>query len=322
MNDGGMDISEDGGNTWSNRSNGLAATMFYDIDVSQTDDRMFGGGAQDNGTNITTTGKDDDFFEITGGDGGWMIIDPTTVDHLYTTSQFMTVYRYRTGIGFTEASPPADEAERNSVWMIFLEMDYSNPNIIFAGGLRVWRTIDDGKSWSAVSSILDNSAISAIEIARADPKVIFVGTENGGIFKSSDGGASWSSDISSPILPGFTVTRIITSPLDANTVFVTVANFGASHVFRSTDGGGSWLDVDRRRLADVPHHAVIIPQDRPSELYVCSDAGVFLSKDAGENWINLTANLPNVQVVDLVYQEASGALIAATYGRSLWRLKV
>ena len=69
MNDGGMDVSVDGGLTWANRSNGLAVSMFYDVDVSQRDGRMFGGGLQDNGTNLTRSGKPDDFVEITGGDG-------------------------------------------------------------------------------------------------------------------------------------------------------------------------------------------------------------------------------------------------------------
>jgi len=71
-NDGGMDVSEDGGLTWANRSNGLAATMYYDADVAQSDGRVFGGGSQDNGTLITTTGGSDDHYEILGGDGGWI----------------------------------------------------------------------------------------------------------------------------------------------------------------------------------------------------------------------------------------------------------
>ena len=105
MNDGGMDMSMDGGLTWENRSSGLAVSMFYDVDVAQSDGRMFGGGLQDNGTNVTLvggiitgsgktvtlTGKPDDFVEITGGDGGWMIIDPQNLKHFYTTSQNMTV---------------------------------------------------------------------------------------------------------------------------------------------------------------------------------------------------------------------------------------
>ena len=125
MNDGGMDVSMDGGLTWENRSNGLAVSMFYDVDVAQSDGRMFGGGLQDNGTNLTLagriktdqentvvlSGRPDDFVEVTGGDGGWMIIDPQNPGHLYTTSQNMNVNRFRKSTGWTDVSPPAKRSE-------------------------------------------------------------------------------------------------------------------------------------------------------------------------------------------------------------------
>ena len=104
------------------------------------------------------------------------------------------------------------------------------------------------------------------------------------------------------MLPGVTVTRIATHPADAADVYVTVANFGNSHVFRSTDGGLSWADIDGGALPDAPHHAVLIRPDKPTELYVCSDAGVHVSPDGGATWLNATGNLPPVMVVDLVYQ--------------------
>jgi photosystem II stability/assembly factor-like uncharacterized protein len=101
-----------------------------------------------------------------------------------------------------------------------------------------------------------------------------------------------------------------------------VANFGHSHIFRSDDGGLTWQDVDRGRLPDVPHHAVAISRAAPNTIYVCNDVGVFVSRDAGATWANLSGNLPHTMVVDLVYHEADRTLMAATYGRSLWRLAV
>jgi photosystem II stability/assembly factor-like uncharacterized protein len=321
MNDGGMDVSGDGGKTWTKRSNGLAVTMFYDVDVAQSDGRIFGGGAQDNGTNVTETGKPDAFKQIDGGDGGWILIDPTTPGHRYTTSQNMVVTRFRNG-GWADVSPPASGAEQAAVWMIYLDMDPGDPRTVFAGGLRVWRTKNDGAAWQAVSSVLDGSAISAIEIAPGDPKTVYVGTENGGFFRSGDGGDSWSADLSSSVHPGFTITRIAASPTDAQIVFTTVANFGASHVFRSSDGGQSWSDVDRGRLPDVPHHAIAVPRAKPATIYLGNDAGVFISNDSGGTWKNLTGNLPTAPIVDLVYHDADGTLTAASYGRSCWRLKI
>jgi photosystem II stability/assembly factor-like uncharacterized protein len=322
VNDGGMDVSMDGGVTWMNRSNGLAVSMFYDVDVAQSDGRVFGGGLQDNGTNITVTGKPDDFAEITGGDGGWILIDPQNSGHLYTTSQNMNVNRFRKSDGWADVSPPADKDETDAVWMVFLEFDPNDSRTIFAGGLRVWRSKDDGNNWQDVSQVLDGSAISAVEIAQANSKIVFVGTENGGIYRSTDGGSTWSEDLAGPALPGFTITRILTSPTHAQIVYATVANFGTSHVFRSNDGGMTWIDIDRGRLPAVPHHAVAIPKSKPSTVYVCCDAGVHVSTDAGATWKNLTGSLPTVPIVDLVYHETDGTLTAASYGRSMWRLKV
>ncbi len=321
-NDGGLDVSDDGGLTWSNRSNGLAVTMYYDMDVAQSDGRYFGGGAQDNGTLVTVTGGSDDHFELLGGDGGWMVYDPADVRHLYASYYNMGIYRWRGGRS-ADVSPPASTAEQDSVWMVYITMDPNDSNTVFTGSTRVWRTKDDGKTWTPVSPNLDGSPISAIEIAPADSKRIYAGTENGGFFRSLDGGNTWSPDLSSATLPGHSITRIdTTARLGADFIFVTVANFGHSHVFGSTDGGKTWTDVDKGRLPDVPHHAVVIRPDAPKTVYVGNDAGVFVSQDSGATWMNMTGNLPNAMVVDLVLQQKDATLSAATYGRSLWRTKL
>lgn len=321
-NDGGLDVSEDGGIAWSNRSKGLAVTMYYDMDVSQSDGRHFGGGAQDNGTLVTTDGRRDDHFEVLGGDGGWMIYDPADELHFYASYYNMGIWRWRDGRG-RDVSPPARKGEADSVWMVYVAMDPEDPNTVFTGSTRVWRTKNDGKKWRAVSPILDGSTISAIEIAPADSKRVYVGTENGGFFRSLDGGNTWSANLAGATLPGHTITRIdSTSKLGADFLFITIANFGHSHVFCSRDGGKTWADVDKGRLPNVPHHAVVIRPDEPKTVYVGNDAGVFVSRDSGNTWMNMTRNLPNVIVVDLVLQEKDGTLSAATYGRSIWRTRI
>jgi photosystem II stability/assembly factor-like uncharacterized protein len=319
LNDGGLDVSTDSGWSWSNRSEGLAVTMFYDVDVAQSDGRMFGGGAQDNGSNVTRLGRPNGFEEVDSGDGGWMIIDPQDARHFYSTSQNMVITRHR-GSGQTEITPPAEEAEKEAVWMVFLDMDPNDSRTIFAGGLRVWRTRTAGGNWTGVSDVLDESPITAVEIAR-DSRTIYIGTEKGGIFRSDDGGDSWSGDLSGPVI-GYTVTRLFAKPDNPDIVYATIANFGASHLFRSKDRGRTWSDIDQGRLPDVPHHAIAIPTSKPATLYVSSDAGVFVSNNAGGTWKNLTRNLPTVPIVDLVYHEADRTLTAASYGRSLWRLRV
>jgi photosystem II stability/assembly factor-like uncharacterized protein len=320
LNDGGMDVSEDGGRSWTNRSDGLAATMFYDVDVAQSDGRMFGGGAQDNGTVITLDGEPDSFFMISGGDGGWMVIDPTDRDHLFTSSFHARVDRFRRGHRWKKVSPP--EKSPQSFWMVFLDLDPTDPDTVFVGTSRVWRSPDDGETWKDVSGVLDGSAITAIDVGRADPRRIHAGTENGGLFRSLDGGATWSSNLASASLPGFAITRIESHPEDADVLYATVGNFGTRHVFRSADAGRTWKNLDQGKLPAVPFHAVVVPKDAPRTVYVACDAGIFVSRDEGRTWRNFTFNLPNVTFVDLVHHEKDGTLTTATYGRSLWRIQI
>ena len=318
-NDGGVDLSDDMGATWQNRSNGLAVTMFYDVDVAQTDARVFGGGAQDNGTLVTNAGGAAGFFELLGGDGGWMVIDPRDAGHVFASYQFGGMFRFRNG-DWREVTPPFKPEESHGIWMVYITMDPNDSNCVYTGNHRLYRTRNDGVSWKAVSPVFDSSPVSAIEVALADSQTLYVGTENGALFRSLDAGATWSADLRSGVLPGVAVTRIATHPADAADVYVTVANSGNSHVFRSRDGGTSWLDIDAGALPDAPHHAVLVRPDRPAEVYVCSDAGVYVSADGGATWLNASGNLPNTMVVDLAYQAASKTLVAATYGRSLWAL--
>ena len=321
-NDGGIDVSENGGRTWSNRSKGLAVTMYYDMDVSQSNGRHFGGGAQDNGTLVTTEGRRDDHFEMLGGDGGWMVYDPADATHLYASYYNMGIQRWRNGRS-RDVSPPASKSEADAAWMVYITMDPNNPNTVFTGSTRVWRTKNDGKKWRAVSPVVDGSSISVIEIAPADSKRIYVGTENGGFFRSLDGGATWSANLAGATLPGHTITRIDSAAkLGADFLLVTIGNFGHSHLFCSRDGGKTWEDMDNGQLPDVPHHAVVIRPDEPKTVYVGNDAGVFVSHDSGITWMNMTRNLPNVMIVDLVLHEKDGTLSAATYGRSLWRTRI
>jgi photosystem II stability/assembly factor-like uncharacterized protein len=320
LNDGGLDVSEDGGTAWQNRSNGLATNMFYDLAVAQTDGAMIAGGAQDNGTLATLDGTADGYLEMVGGDGGWVVIDPTNDRHLYGSWQGMNIVRFRASDGWKVVfTPPQDEVR---MWMVFIAMDAANRRTVFTGSHRVWRTKDDGNNWRPVSGDLDGSDITAIDVARADSRRIYVGTENGAFFRSTDGGTSWSGNLASTVLPGLTITRVESRPDDADTVYATVANFGNRHVFRSDDGGLTWADVDRGELPDVPFHAIAVPAAHPDRVYVGGDAGVFVSTDGGASWANLSRNLPTVMVVDLVFHEADRTLTAATYGRSMWRVQV
>jgi photosystem II stability/assembly factor-like uncharacterized protein len=134
-------------------------------------------------------------------------------------------------------------------------------------------------------------------------------------------GRSRARGITGAVLPGLTITWVQSKADDADVVYATVANFGTHHVFRSADGGLNWVDIDRGDLPDAPVQSIALPAAHPERVYICGDAGVFISEDEGASWWNLTRNLPNVIVVDLVYHEDDRTLTAATYGRSIWQLQ-
>jgi len=325
-NDGGLDVSFDRGRSWENRSSGLPITMFYDLDVSQINGDVFAGGAQDNGTPLTVDGGAD-FFDITGGDGGWSAFDAADINHLFASIYNMRIFRFRNG--WTEVTPrgstPQEEAalaaERNAMWMVFLAPDPTDGSTLYTGTRRVWRTLDDGASWQPISFVFDGSPITAICVGRSDPRVLYVGTENGSVFRSLDRGVTWQGNLANGHLPNRTVTRIAAKPDEPLTLLATVAGFGHGHVFRSHDGGGTWEDVSAG-LPDAPFQSIVIPSSKPRTVYACGDAGVYVSSALGTGWRNLTGNLPNTMMVDLVYQETDRTLSVATYGRSIWRLRL
>lgn len=210
VNDGGVDISHNRGESWTNRSLGLATAQFYDIDVSQSDAKVYGGGTQENGTILTQDGDASRFFVILGGSGGWMVIDPADTTHLFASYYNLNIERLRGGL-WRDVSPLAPLSEKISIWMAFITMDPHDPKTLFTGTTRMWRTRDDGNSWKAVSQPLDGTAITAIEILRSDSARIYAGTERGGIFASVDGGDTWNRLWSGPQV----ITRIAATT-DAN----------------------------------------------------------------------------------------------------------
>ena len=222
-NDGGVSVSEDGGDTWHNRGSGLETLMFYDVDVAQGDSQghIVAGGTQDNGTLMTQRARlpggkakssQAEFSRKLFGDGGWVVYDPTDATHFYASTQRMHIFRRRVGAHLQEVTPlGVTDYERAGIWMAFIDMDPVDPRTVFTASDRVWRTLDDGRSWRASRS-LDDSAVSAIEVATRNRRRIYAGTENGGFFRSLDGGDTWSQNMAGAVLPGRIITRIEAHP--------------------------------------------------------------------------------------------------------------
>ncbi|MFL6233957.1 MAG: WD40/YVTN/BNR-like repeat-containing protein [Thermoanaerobaculia bacterium] len=322
LNDGGMDVSENGGQSWENRSNGLAVTQYYTLDVAAGDERRLGGGTQDNGTLITLTGKSDDHFEVFTGDGGGIAFDPIDPDHFFVSAQKLDIRRWRERVETVPSTPPAPGDA--GVFLTLLALSPQDSKIALTASDVIFKTVDDGVNWKQIQAEFDRYLISAIEATRADPQRVYLGTQGGGFFRSDNGGGGWSWNLAGSTLPvpGKPIMAIESDPANADLVLLGLAGFGNRHLFGSSDGGRHWKDLDGGHLPDAPINSLVIPLAIPDTVFAAGDAGVFRSDLRGTAWQSLTANLPNVRVTALVYHERSQTLFAATYGRGVWKLKV
>jgi photosystem II stability/assembly factor-like uncharacterized protein len=348
-NDGGVAASEDFGETWAMRPRGLVNTMFYDIDVASSNGRIFGGGAQDNGSLVAgVSGKEGDFLRVLGGDGAWMVFDPEDEHHVVGSRSDIHIFRHiaprHWGEDYwKEISPKGmkqDEHHQNAIAV--LAMDPAHPRTVWVGSRRLWRTVTDGREWQPVSPELDGSAITAIEIPPHAPGQVWAGTRNGGIFRSLDGGQTWSGDLSGPEIPARVITRIESHPRKASRLVVTVGGTGmvsramprarrreavsitsgmedVAHVFLSEDGGLSWRPIGASGMPNVAYHAAVFETHQPYRLFVANDCGVWMTEDLAA-WTDVSTSLPNAMVSDLVYHHRDRSLTAATYGRGIWRV--
>ena len=348
-NDGGVAASDNLGETWAMRPRGMVNTMFYDIDVSPANGKVFGGGSQDNGSLVAgVSGREGDFLRVLGGDGAWMVFDPEDEHHVVGSRSDIHIFRHTAGRHWSEdfweeISPKGmkqDEHHQNAIAV--LAIDPAHPRTLWVGSRRLWRTTMDGREWQPVSPELDGSAITAIEIPPGAPGHVWAGTRNGGIFRSLDDGETWSGDLSGPQIPVRVITRIESHPRKAARLVVTVGGTGMfsratprarrygsapitsgmqdmAHVFLSEDGGLTWRPIGTPEMPNVAYHAAVFETHEPYRLFVANDCGVWMTEDFAA-WTDVTTTLPNAMISDLVYHHRDRSLTAATYGRGIWRV--
>jgi photosystem II stability/assembly factor-like uncharacterized protein len=359
-NDGGIAVSTDGGGRWRTRVSGMVTTMFYDLDVAPTDSECMAGGTQDNGTVLRDRHDPRGVFHrVIPGDGAWTVYDPADEENVFGSYHEVHIFRHlRKGGGgwlksgggdWKEVTPrgmSAAERKQRAIAVMAIE-PVRRPGVkaVWVGTNRLWKTENGGRMWKPVTAPFDGSAITAIEIAEDYPDFMLVGTTNGGVFRSVDAGKTWSPNVAGAEIPPRLISRfdcVAIKETGERRVIMTVAGSGVgkslverdvngllvdrgySHVFVSKDDGCTWRDVDQGYLPDLAYHAAVYETQLPYRTFVGGDMGVFVMEETGDEfrWANITGNLPNVIVSDLVYHEADRVLTAATYGRGVWRLKL
>ena len=328
-NDGGLYYSPDGGASWSKEET-LPITQFYRFYVDPSNENKIYGGAQDNSTSRTVTGSLDDWQIIYGGDGFQALVDPNNTNTIYAMYQYGNLAKSTNdGASFFGITSGISGSDRKN-WDTPLVFDPQDSEILYTGTQRVYKSVNGGLFWTPISEDLTNGpgggnlnygTIISIDVSPFNQDKIIVGTDDGNIWYTVEGGVTWT-NISSE-LPNRWVTKVLASRTHSGTIYATFSGYrygeNEGHVYATTDNGVTWNDISNN-LPDIPVNDIV--QSAMGRLYLGTDIGVFGSGNAGDLWEPLSEGMPTAVVTDMHIHEASNYLYAATYGRSSFKLNL
>ncbi len=331
-NDGGVDFSYDGGKTWKN-SHVLPITQFYTVEVEQGRvPYRICGGTQDNGVICGTNFRlpySSPWKLILGGDGAFVRFDPTDRDRIYAEFQFGYIFRIekRKPKIIRPHLKPWEEPLRFN-WQTPFLISHYNPFILYLGANRVMKSYDKGNSWYPISRDLTTNppqgdvpygTITALAESYFKPGRLYVGTDDGRVWRTDNDGASWE-EIGHG-LPKKWVSRLVTSRYREGVVYLSMTGYRdddfKTYLFRSSDFGKSWASI-KSNLPDEPVN--VIREIGAGRLVVGTDFGVYFSPNDGKKWYSLSRRLPVAAVYDMKYQRKAHELVVATHGRGVWKL--
>ncbi len=330
-NDGGVYISTSGSASYYFIEK-LPITQFYTCEVNYQRPEQAYGGTQDNGTVRTLTGRDDDWRSIYGGDGFIVRVDPTDSDYVYASSQ-------RGGFGRSTDGGNRFIGGKNGItgsnrfnWKTPYILDPNDPKIMYIGSQKVYKSTNRAANWTAISGDLTNGAgawnygtLTALAVSPIDGNILYAGSDDGNVWVATDGGVSRTWTKISDDLPVRWVTTIQTDPFDVNTAYVGFSGIRyhdpEPHIFRTTDLGATWEDISSN-LPDIPVNNITIDPDNQGTFYVATDHGVYVTYDAGDRWEVMGNGMPTVPVLDLKLHQPTRTLVAATFGRSMYKINL
>ncbi|PKH50032.1 glycosyl hydrolase [Tenacibaculum sp. Bg11-29] len=344
-NDGGLNISYDDGESWV-KANQPAVGQFYTVYADNQKNYKVYGGLQDNGVWVANnnakinkrwkqTGKNP-YESLMGGDGMQVAVDDRNPNIVYTGYQFGNYYRIDRETGSQKYIQPKHtlgETPYRFNWQTPIQLSKHNQDILYLGGNKLHRSLDRGDTWEAISNDLTkggkkgNVAYGTLTTISESPfqfGLLYVGSDDGLIHVSKNGGGSWE-NISSTLPQNLWVTRVIASKHKKETVYVTLNGYRfddfTTYIYKSDDYGKTWQNISN----NIPASPVNVIKEDPKKetiLYVGTDNGLYTSLDKGKNWQPFKKELPNVAVHDLVIQPTAKHLIVATHGRSLYKANV
>ncbi len=325
--DGGVYISDNAGSNWSHVQT-LPITQFYAGTVDpQLPERVY-GGAQDNGTSRTVTGDIDDWEPVYGGDGFYCLVYPTNSNRIWASWQNGNlVYTSNGGNSWSSATNGIPSSDRKN-WNTPVVMDPSDPDRRYYGSHRMWRSTSS-TAWTNISGDLTDGGsggyhtITTIAVAATDGDRIYVGTADGRVHTTSNGGSNWTAIEAG--LPDRWVTRVAVDPFDDEVAYVAHSGYrwdeATPHLHRTTDAGATWTAIDGD-LPDAPVNAFLVDPEASNRLFAGTDVGVYISQDTGATWEPFGSGLPICVIHDLHFHAPTRSLVAFTHARSAYRTTV
>ena len=356
-NDGGLNITKDGGKSWRFVEN-LPVAQFYHINVDNEYPYNVYGGMQDNGSwrGPAYVWKDQGirnsyWQEISFGDGFDVVPDKDDSRFGWTMSQqgYVSRYDWKTGDNYSvQPTHPDGITDLRFNWNSAINIDPFNNNTLYFGSQFVHKSNDKGLTWDIISSDLttndpkklkqaesggltmdatgaeNHCTILVIEPSEVEKDMLWVGTDDGRVHYTLDGGGTWT-EVSKNIkdLPkGSWIPQIKASKINKGEAILVANDYRRfnyePYVYRTVDYGKKWsriVDGD-----DVKSYALSIIQDKksPNLLFLGTDDGLYLSIDNANSWIKWNKGFPTVPVKDLVIQERENDLVIGTFGRSAW----
>ncbi len=317
---------------WTRRDQGYRTTQFYGAAGDGPTGRLT-GGTQDNG-HLTIAPNGNTATLTFGGDGGFAAMDPQNANYVYGEYVYAQVHRSTNGgSSASYIDGGIGEAGIAANFIAPLVLDPSDPRRLYVGAASLWRTSDARAAtvaWSNVKPAV-GSNIAAIAVAPSDPNVVWVGHNDGRVYKTANALAAaptWvavDDNAAANPLPNRYVCRILIDRANPQIAFVGLGGFAGDNLRKTTNGGASFTDLTGTSVTGLPTAPVYGIAQHPqiaAYLYVGTSVGIYASGDGGATWSTSNDGPADVSVDEVTFLNNSTTLLAATHGRGLWTIAI